>query len=161
MAVDAVSSTSGTSSTTASGKSASEMSSADFYKLLIAELQYQDPFEPMDNAKMVEQMASIRNMESSASLTKALESVTRQQNFGTASTMIGKAVTGEVTDSMGEKHEISGVVSRVHFESDGDVILELEGGTQLPLESVVLVQERLDTDETSSQTTITKLQKAK
>jgi len=135
------------------------MSSTDFYKLLIAELQYQDPFQPMDNAKMVEQMASIRNIESSANMTEALQSVTRQQNFGTASTMIGKKVEGEVTDSMGEKHEVTGVVSRVHFEN-GNVTLELEDGTKLPLESITSVQDRLQTDNTGGQTIVQEQPKA-
>lgn len=157
MPVDAVNTTSGASSTAASGKNAASMSSADFYKLLIAELQYQDPFQPMDNAKMVEQMASIRNIESSSNMTEALQTVTRQQNFGTASTMIGKQIVGTMTDSMGQPYEVTGVVSRVHFKQDGSVILELEDNTRLPLDKVTSVQDRL-ADAPASTNTIAKPQ---
>lgn len=140
MAVDAVTSGTGVSSAAAAGQNASQMSSDDFYKLLIAELRYQDPMQPMDNAKMVEQVAGIRNIEASTSMTNALSSVTRQQNFGTASSLIGKKVTGQVKDASGTDQTVEGVVTGVRFESNGKVVLELDGKTALPLEAVVHVE---------------------
>lgn len=146
MAVDAVngtngtSPTTGTSSTASSGNSTSTMSATDFYKLLIAEMQYQDPTQPMDNSKIVEQVANIRNIESSTSMTAALQSVTRQQNFGTAAGLIGKLITGSVKDSAGNDQTVSGVVKGVRFESDGNAVLDLDNGSSLPLSAVTAVQ---------------------
>ncbi len=152
MAVGGVGSTSGVSSTATSGSSPSSMSSTDFYKLLIAELQYQDPFQPMDNSKMVEQVANIRNIESSTSMTNALASVTRQQNFGTAAGLIGKMVRGQVTDANGKDQTVEGTVRSVRFEKDGDVILDLDNGGSLPLTAVVAVQNAAATTGAASNT---------
>ncbi len=138
MAVDAI--TSGTSSAGSAGKTSAQMGSEDFYKLLIAELRYQDPMQPMDNSKMVEQVAGIRQIEASANMSLALESVTRQQNFGTGANLIGKMVIGKLTDKNGNEQYVDGVVTAVRFEKNGKVILDLDSGSSLPLETVVEVR---------------------
>lgn len=141
MAVDGVGATGSTSSVaSASSGGASSMTPEDFYKILIAELQYQDPSQPMDNAQMVQQVANIQSIQASSTMTTALQSVTRQQNFGTAAAMIGKKVTGEVQDAGGDKQTVQGVVTSVTFESNGKAVLQLDTGTKLPLEAVVAVQ---------------------
>jgi flagellar basal-body rod modification protein FlgD len=145
MAVNGVTST-GTTSTTGSSATSSAnqsmgMSTDDFYRLLIAEMRYQDPMQPMDNSKMVEQVAGIRSIESSTAMTKTLETVTKQQNYATAAGLIGKQVTGSVKDTAGKDQEISGVVTRVTFEANGQVVLELnDGANKLPLEAVTKVE---------------------
>lgn len=140
MAVNGVMS-SGPSSAAPAANGTAGMKSEDFYKLLIAELRYQDPMQPMDNSKMVEQVAGIRNMEASTNMSTALQSVTRQQNFGTASNLIGKMITGKVSSSTGQEQTLQGVVTGVRFESNGSVILELDTGDALPLEGVVRVSD--------------------
>jgi flagellar basal-body rod modification protein FlgD len=145
MAVNGVTST-GTSSMSGSSAAASAdqsmgMSTDAFYKLLIAEMRYQDPMQPMDNSKMVEQVAGIRSIEASTTMTKTLQTVTKQQNYATAAGLIGKQVTGSVKDTAGKDQEISGVVTRVTFEANGQVVLELNDGTnKLPLEAVTKVE---------------------
>ncbi len=145
MAVNAVTPT-GTSSTVGAatatqGGNAIGMSTDDFYKLLIAELRYQDPMQPMDNAKMVEQVAGIRSIEASTTTTETLQAVARQQNYATAATLIGKAVTGTVTDATGKDLQIKGVVTSVTFEKNGQVVLGLDNGAnKLPLEAVTNVE---------------------
>lgn len=141
MPVNGVNTTTSTASTSSAGRSAAEMKSEDFFKLLIAELQYQDPFEPMDNAKMVEQISGIRNIEASTNMSAALESVTRQQNFGTAASMIGKMVTGKLTDEAGTEYTIEGVVTGVTFEKNGKVVLKLDNDASLPLEAVMEIKD--------------------
>jgi len=125
-----------TGQSTAGTRIATSLKPEDFFKLLIAELQNQDPFEPMDNAKMVQQIASIREIELSSSLADALKSVTTQQRFAAAASLIGKYVVGEVTDASGQKVQIEGVVTSVRFEESGNIVLELDNGEQLPLDSV-------------------------
>lgn len=145
MAVNGVTST-GTSatasaSTSAQGGSGIGMSTDDFYKLLIAELRYQDPMQPMDNAKMVDQVAGIRSIEASTTTTATLQAVARQQNYATAATLIGKVVTGTVTDATGKDLQVKGTVTRVTFEKNGQVVLELDdGANKLPLEAVTNVE---------------------
>jgi flagellar basal-body rod modification protein FlgD len=160
MAVDSVTSGAGVSSSAATGQNAAQMSSDDFYKLLIAELRYQDPMQPMDNSKMVEQVAGIRNIEASTSMTNALSSVTRQQNFGTASSLIGKKVVGQVKDASGTDQSVEGVVTGVRFESNGSVVLELDNKTALPLEAVVHVEGVNTTTSSASSSTASTIKAA-
>ena len=65
----------------------------DFMKLLLLELQYQDPTEPMDTEKILEQTSELASLESSDNTRKTLEqlstSLERSQQFSTVST-IGK-----------------------------------------------------------------------
>ena len=42
--------------------------SEDFIKVMLSELTNQDPFEPQDSAALLEQMSSLRNIESQLSL---------------------------------------------------------------------------------------------
>jgi len=129
------------SSSTSGGHGLASLRPEDFFRLLITELQNQDPFEPMDNAKMVEQISSIRDMEMSTNLSQALQSVTRQQNYATAASLIGKLVTGTVTDASGREQVIEGIVTGVRFEKGGKIVLELDTGDQLPLEAVQYVRD--------------------
>lgn len=81
----------------------------DFLKLLIAELQNQDPMSPMDNNQILQQVSQIREIESNSRLTETLESVQLGQAMATASSLIGQYITALTVD--GEK--VSGQVDRV------------------------------------------------
>jgi len=132
-------STAGTTATTAGKRGLSSIEPGDFMKILIKQLQYQDPFEPVDNEKMLAQISEIRNMELSATLTESLKSLTEQQRFGSAAALIGKRVTGVVTGSDGQETKITGIVTAVRFTSTGEPVLELEDGVSFPLKNLVEV----------------------
>jgi len=66
----------------------------DFLKLMIAELQNQDPLNPMDNSEMLQQISQIREIDASTRLTQTLDAVLLGQNLSSASNMIGKLVRG-------------------------------------------------------------------
>lgn len=65
----------------------------DFLKLLLTELQYQDPTAPMDTDKILQQTSQLATLESSDNTNKALESLAaslqNSQQFSTVSA-IGK-----------------------------------------------------------------------
>lgn len=86
-----------------------EVNMDTFLKLLIAELQNQDPMEPMDNVEILQQVSQIREVESNTQLTKTLEAVLLGQNMTTAAGMIGRWV--EAINSTGQR--IAGRVDRV------------------------------------------------
>lgn len=115
------------------------MSPGDFLELLLAQLRCQDPLKPMSNEEMLSQVATINQIQMSTMLTQTLQTVASQQEFGSASALIGKYVRGLIIDGDGNSREVSGVVSSVHFASNGQVVLELDGGQMLPIESVVQV----------------------
>lgn len=113
-----------------------QMTSDDFLKVLITQLQYQDPLKPMDSEQMLAQMSQIRNMEMSTTLTDSLRTLTDQQRLGSAATLIGQYVTGKVTAADGTATTINGLVRAIRFESNGEPILELDSGSSLPLKAI-------------------------
>jgi flagellar basal-body rod modification protein FlgD len=84
-----------------------DLTSDDFLKLLMTELQYQDPLSPMDNQAMMTQMAQMESIQSSNSMQKSINdmsasfkgSVSAQQSSAqsmvnaTSVSLIGKKVT--------------------------------------------------------------------
>lgn len=77
------------------GTGKSEMGQADFLRLLTAQMQTQDPFEPMDNAQMVSQMATITNSSGIAEMNQTLKSLASEMSgsrLGDAASWIGKSM---------------------------------------------------------------------
>ncbi len=70
----------------------------DFLKLLLVELQYQDPTEPMDSEKILSQTSQLATLESSENTNKALEalssSLLSSSQFSTVSAIGKIADTG-------------------------------------------------------------------
>jgi flagellar basal-body rod modification protein FlgD len=84
----------------------------DFLKLMITQLQNQDPMDPMDNQEMLEQIGQIRAIESNERLTETLEAVQLGQSMATASSLIGRTIDA-LTDN-GQR--VFGEVDRVSIE---------------------------------------------
>ncbi len=95
------------------GDAYNDLTSNDFLKMMVAELQNQDPLNPADNSDLINQISQIRAISANDKLATTLESVAMGQSFATASSLIGKTVSG-LSDA-GEK--ISGKVDRVTIEN--------------------------------------------
>lgn len=114
------------------------MSSNEFVRIMISELTNQDPFKPNDSAQILEQLSSLRNIESQLSLQRELSNLVLQNQIAQASGMIGKMVQG--LDESNTR--IQGMVTSVKI-ADGKVSLELDTGKRLPmtrLEAIVKPQ---------------------
>jgi flagellar basal-body rod modification protein FlgD len=85
-----------------------------FMKLLITELQNQDPLSPMESSDMLNQLSMMRNLSANIELADALEAITSNQQLSTAATFIGKQVTG--TDSA--NNDVVGVVDRAFLRNN-------------------------------------------
>jgi flagellar basal-body rod modification protein FlgD len=81
----------------------------DFLKLMIAELQNQDPLNPLDNTQMLQQISQIREIGATDKLSETLAAVQLGQSLSTASALIGRRV--KALDDQGR--QIEGVVDRV------------------------------------------------
>ncbi|MGQ9575381.1 MAG: flagellar hook assembly protein FlgD [Thermoguttaceae bacterium] len=101
-----------------------------FIQLLVAELQNQDPLSPMSNTEILQQVSQIRAIESNARLTSTLEAVLLGQNVATASSLLGRTVTG-LSDESGK---VTGKVDRVTI-ADGVTKLHV-GDNTLSLKNV-------------------------
>ncbi len=80
-----------------------------FLQLLVAQMQYQDPLEPMDNTEYVSQLATFSQLE-------ALQNMESTLSGGQATDLVGKTVMVKVTDSNGDTNLKAGVVDYVVFE---------------------------------------------
>lgn len=137
MQTTAVSGATGVPSTAQRGLG--NMKSEDFFRVLVTELQQQDPFEPAKTADMINQVAQIREIELSGQLNKTLDQLAGQQRTLGASDLIGKYVIAAQTSDDGSASRIEGVVTGVRFESDGTAILELDTGESVPVSAVAQV----------------------
>jgi flagellar basal-body rod modification protein FlgD len=81
----------------------------DFLKLLITELQNQDPLNPTDNDKILEQISQIRSIESTTQLGQTLDAVTTGQNLASASALIDRQISALADDGS----DVTGKVDRV------------------------------------------------
>jgi flagellar basal-body rod modification protein FlgD len=100
------------------------MSTDDFLKLLITELQNQDPVSPMESDEILNQVGQLQSIESNKKLTETLDAVLLGQNAATASGLIGKRING--LDDEGE--EVSGQVTKVSL-ADGEASLRVGAST--------------------------------
>ena len=91
-----------------------DLNSGDFLQLMIAELQQQDPLNPMDNNQLVQQISSIRELSATTKLTGTLDSVLAGQNIATARGLIGKKI--DALDDAG--NTVQGTVDRVTVTTD-------------------------------------------
>jgi len=89
----------------------------DFMKLLLTELQYQDPTSPMDSDKILSQTSQLAALESQDKTNKALEaltaSFTQNKNFAAVSA-IGKYARLE--NSLQLTQDTKGNINPVNFE---------------------------------------------
>lgn len=106
-----------------------------FLKLLIAELQNQDPTEPMSNEQILGQISMMRELQSSIELSDSLKSLTGSQQLTTAAGLIGKTVTGVNAD----QKEITGVATRA-FVRDGVAYVGV-GTEELALSTLTQVRQ--------------------
>ncbi len=105
----------------------------DFLKMMIAELQNQDPLNPMDNQELLQQIGQIREIESNLRLTSTLEAMLMQQSLASAGALIGRSIVG--LDDTGQM--VTGIVERVSLNQGkvrlhvGSSTVELKNVTQI------------------------------
>lgn len=114
-------STSGTSSTgstskllpaTANTDPVSNMTSNDFLKLMIAEMQNQDPTSPMDNSQILQQLSQMQSINASKQLSDTLQNVVLGQGLLSSSALIGRSVKALTDDGQ----TVTGSVDKVVIE---------------------------------------------
>ncbi len=104
-------SASSTSNTSATGFA--NLTTADFMQMLIAELQDQDPTQPMSSQDLLGQLATMSQLQSTTDLDSALQANTTNQQLSIGASFIGKTING--TDASG--NAVSGVVDQAFLQS--------------------------------------------
>ena len=111
-----------------------ELKTEDFIKMMITQLQNQDPLEPAKNEQLLAQMSQISQLQSSTNLTTSLKGMVLQNQIGSAAGLIGKGVKGMDDDN----ENVEGLVTSIRVEGDG-VRLELDNGKTLKLDRVTAI----------------------
>ena len=86
----------------------------EFLKLMLTELQNQDPLNPTDNAALLQQVGELRGISSNDQLVSTLKGFSNTQELTTASSLIGKTVKGLDVAAK----EVSGEVTSVSVKID-------------------------------------------
>jgi flagellar basal-body rod modification protein FlgD len=113
-----------TSSSTATSGSRTTLGREDFYKIMIGELQNQDPYDPVDNQQYLDQLATLQNLDTLGRLSDGIGKLVLQGQLSSASALIGKEVSTSASNADGSK--VSGKVEKVQV-MDGAVSLILDG----------------------------------
>ena len=101
-------------------KNKSTLDKDAFLGLLVAQMKYQDPLEPTSNTEFVAQYAQFSSLEQMQNMANTME-LTR------ASSMVGKVVVVNTTDSMGKETQIEGRVDYVTYQN-GKSYVSIDGG---------------------------------
>lgn len=111
----------------------------DFLKILLAQLENQDPLNPMEDKDFIAQMASFSSLEQMMNIANLMQQwmqVSSRDALLRYSEWIGKTVhwqDGETT--------MSAVVQSV-MQKDGQVTLGLDNGTTIAADEVVKVEQK-------------------
>ena len=104
-----------------------------FLQLLVAQLQYQDPSNPVDTSSFLNQTAMLSQVQTMTGMSDTLATLSSSQQIQAATGLIGKQVS--YLDDSGATQK--GVVSTATL-SGGNATL-LVGGSSVPLDKVVQV----------------------
>lgn len=116
------------------GTASTNMTSDDFLQLMMKQLQYQDPMDPVDNKEFISQQAQFTQLSTTQEMSKNISS---NNSIMQTLSIVGKHVT--LTDPDDPKKTIEGTVSEAHFTSNGASILVND--KEYPISSVAIVKE--------------------
>jgi len=108
-----------------------ELSSEEFMKIIFTELQQQDPLKPNDSNALLQQLNSIRSIESDVAMGDKLQSIVFQNQLASAGNLIGKNITG-LND---QSQRVSGTVKSVTREGQ-KVSLILNNNWKVPIDNL-------------------------
>lgn len=112
----------------------SELGQDAFLQLMMKQLQYQDPLNPMDNTQMLQQQAQFTQI---AELQKLNSSVNDSNQFMQASSLIGKTVN--ITNPDNPVEILEGKVTEAKINSSGTSIV-LDGDKEYPLDTLLSIK---------------------
>lgn len=129
---------SSTGTPTVSAKNAAETQDR-FLKLLVAQMNNQDPLNPMDNAQVTSQMAQIQQVTSLSTLDTSIKGLGTQ--LGQMQALQSISLVGREVSVPSDKLKVEGGVAEASYELDGAaqaVKLEILGGAGNVIDTVQL-----------------------
>ncbi|MBM0065153.1 flagellar hook assembly protein FlgD [Alkalicoccobacillus gibsonii] len=122
-------------------RSGDSLGKDDFLKLLLIQLQNQDPSNPVDDREFIAQMATFSSLEQMTNMNKTLESFVQSQSKQTLlqySELIDKEITYEIADSTSvEGEQKTAKVTSVKYDRDRVLQIGLDDGTWILEKQIV------------------------
>jgi flagellar basal-body rod modification protein FlgD len=120
-----------TQSGTSGASGLSGLSTEEFTRIIFTELTNQDPLSPNDTNQLLQQISTIRSIQSDIDLSSSLKGLVSQNEFSSAASLIGKPVSG-VSD---EFLRVEGTVRMVSRTQDGTVVT-LDDGSRVNIKNL-------------------------
>lgn len=111
----------------------------DYMKLLITQLQNQNPLEPLDNNDMASQLAQFSQLQQLESMNASFADVLAAAERAYANSLMGKEVSFAALTEAGTQEVTSGAVAEVFNDVDGQILLAV-GDHRVALEGVISVR---------------------
>lgn len=105
-----------------------ELNSEEFLKIIFTELQNQDPLQPSDTKALLDQLSTIRQIESDLELTRSIQSLVTENQLATAGGLIGSYITGRTEDLTRAEGWVVGAARRGE-----EIFLGLDDGREVPI----------------------------
>jgi len=120
-----------------------ELGKDEFIKILMTQLQNQDPLSPMEDQEFIAQMATFSSLEQTMNMAESMDTLVQNQAVSPViqySHMIGKEVTYMHVEE--DEHIEEEVTSKVVAVSqrDGLAVLELQNGEKIYTDGVLKVE---------------------
>jgi flagellar basal-body rod modification protein FlgD len=138
--VNGTTSATSTTSTTTNKAANDALGKDDFLKMLVTQLQNQDPLNPMEDTEFVSQMAQFSSLEQMTNLVTSMDTTK-------ATTMVGSLIT--YTNDAGEA--VAGVATGVKIVSGTPKLII--GDTEVSLDKVTAVEPLVDSTELMTRAT--------
>lgn len=113
------------------------LGSGEFLQIILSELSRQDPLAPSDTSALLDQIATVRSIQSDTDLTDRLGELVKQNELSAASGLIGGVVGGVSTNN----ERAVGIVLSVSRTKDG-AVLNLDTGQRVNFRQVDEVVDR-------------------
>ena len=110
----------------------------DFLKILITQLQNQDPTSPMDDREFISQMAQFSSLEQMTNMNKTLEKFIASQTDNKLvqhSQLIGKEIKWQPSNTFSELDQKTDVVKAIR-QKDGVVSVQLSDNTWISVDQI-------------------------
>lgn len=119
--------------TTSETRNTGELGKDDFLKLLITQVQNQDPMNPSTDTDFIAQMAQFSSLEQMQNLNQSF-------SYSMGFSMMGKYITAEVTDdTTGDVTYVEGRVDSIHVSSG--TVYAVVGENDVPINKITQVSD--------------------
>jgi flagellar basal-body rod modification protein FlgD len=111
----------------------------DYMKLLITQLQNQNPLEPLDNNEMASQLAQFSQLQQIESMNTSFAGVLATAERTYANSLMGKEISFEAETESGTADVASSVVQQVYNNVEGEILL-VAGDHRVALDDIISVK---------------------